>query len=104
MTNSFTSMALAAALITSLLSQSHRAIEEQISKMVDYGTKLFEKHLSTLQKVSQINFSRIIFLGSGPLLGIARESHLKVQELCDGEVIGKFDSFLGFRHGPKVII
>ncbi len=43
-------------------------------------------------------------MGSGSNWGIAKESHLKVQELTNGQVVGKFDSFLGFRHGPKAII
>lgn len=34
----------------------------------------------------------------------ATESHLKVQELTDGRVICKNDTFLGFRHGPKAVI
>ena len=29
---------------------------------------------------------------------------MKLQELTDGQVICKFDSFLGFRHGPKAVI
>jgi tagatose-6-phosphate ketose/aldose isomerase len=29
---------------------------------------------------------------------------LKLQELTDGKVICKYDSFLGFRHGPRVVI
>ena len=37
-------------------------------------------------------------------MGCAEECHLKLQELTDGKVITKFDSFLGFRHGPKAII
>ena len=45
-----------------------------------------------------------MFLGSGEKLGIARESHLKLQELTDGKVICKFDSFLGFRHGPRAVV
>ncbi len=39
-----------------------------------------------------------------PLLGTARESQLKLQELTDGQVICKYDSFLGLRHGPKAVI
>jgi len=38
------------------------------------------------------------------LKGIARESQLKLQELTDGKVICKYDSFMGFRHGPKAVI
>jgi len=51
-----------------------------------------------------MEFSRAIFLGSGPLQGIARESHLKLQELTAGTIICKHDSYLGFRHGPKAVI
>ena len=35
---------------------------------------------------------------------MATESHLKVQELTDGRIICKNDTFLGFRHGPKAVI
>ena len=49
-------------------------------------------------------FKRAVFLGSGLLKGIARESQLKLQELTDGKVICKYDSFMGFRHGPKAVI
>ncbi|MEF2791286.1 MAG: hypothetical protein U0N09_00870, partial [Alistipes dispar] len=48
--------------------------------------------------------SRAVFLGSGALKGIAEESHLKLQELTDGGVMCGFDSFLGFRHGPKAVV
>ncbi|HLR25209.1 MAG TPA: SIS domain-containing protein [Fodinibius sp.] len=104
MTNSFTSMALAATLIPSLLSQSNDDIDPAVEKLSEYGKSIIHNFLKTLQTVAQKEFDRVIFLGSGPLLGIARESHLKVQELTNGKVVGKFDSFLGFRHGPKAII
>ena len=55
-------------------------------------------------KFRKLNFERGIFLGSGAMKGIARESQLKLQELTDGKVICKYDSFMGFRHGPKAII
>jgi len=38
------------------------------------------------------------------MIGVAREAHLKLQELTDGKIISKFDSFLGFRHGPKAVV
>ncbi len=38
------------------------------------------------------------------LKGIARESQLKLQELTDGKIICKYDSFMGFRHGPKAVV
>jgi tagatose-6-phosphate ketose/aldose isomerase len=57
-----------------------------------------------LKEVADMDFKRVIFLGSGPLLGTALESHLKLLELTDGKVVCKHDSYLGFRHGPKAIV
>ncbi len=47
---------------------------------------------------------RAIFLGSGALTGVARESALKVLELTAGRVMTNWDSTLGFRHGPKASV
>ena len=47
---------------------------------------------------------RIVYLGSGPLTGLARESALKVLEITAGRVDTYFDSALGFRHGPKAVL
>jgi tagatose-6-phosphate ketose/aldose isomerase len=45
-------------------------------------------------------FSKVMFLGSGPLNGVARESALKLLELTAGRVSSGSESFLGVRHGP----
>lgn len=47
---------------------------------------------------------RFVYLGSGPLTGLARESALKLLELTAGRVVSYFDSSLGFRHGPKSVL
>lgn len=47
---------------------------------------------------------RVVYLGSGPLEGLAQESALKMLELTAGEVDTYFDSPLGFRHGPKSVL
>ncbi|WP_138431337.1 SIS domain-containing protein [Fodinibius saliphilus] len=104
MTNSFTSMALAATLIPKLLTTETDYLDFQIDTLSAYGKKVLNKYSTLLEEVAHKDFNRIVFLGSGPLQGIAREAHLKVQELTNGQVVGKFDSFLGFRHGPKAII
>jgi len=57
-----------------------------------------------LREVACQPFRRAVFLGSGPLSGVAKECHLKLQELTDGMVICKNDSYLGFRHGPKAVV
>ncbi len=53
--------------------------------------------------MASLDFKRVVFLGSGPFYGTATESHLKLQELTDGIIICKNDSYLGFRHGPKAV-
>lgn len=45
-------------------------------------------------------FSRVCYLGSGALHGVALESALKLLELTAGRVSSSADTFLGLRHGP----
>ncbi|WP_127959352.1 SIS domain-containing protein [Serratia microhaemolytica] len=49
-------------------------------------------------------FKRVVYLGSGGLQGIARESALKVLELTAGKLAAFYDSPTGFRHGPKSLV
>ena len=49
-------------------------------------------------------FKRIVYLGSGGLQGVARESALKVLELTAGRLAAFYDSPTGFRHGPKSLV
>ena len=37
-------------------------------------------------------------------MGTATEAGLKLQELTDGQIICKADTYLGFRHRPKAVI
>lgn len=102
MTGSFTSMLLAGLLIARL-NELH-ALQKQLDLLGRYGKKILEEYGPLLQNIAELHFDRTVFLGSGPLYGAALESHLKVQELTDGKTICKYDSFLSFRHGPKVVI
>jgi tagatose-6-phosphate ketose/aldose isomerase len=102
MTSSFTSMLLAGLLILNI---------EQIGEMLpvvkqlqQQGNFILTKGLGKLKELAERSFERMVFLGSGPLFGVAHESHLKVQELSDGKVICTYDSFLGFRHGPRAVV
>ncbi|HPG38939.1 MAG TPA: SIS domain-containing protein [bacterium] len=102
MTSSFTSMLLAGILISKI--KHLEALENDIELLTNYGQKIITQYAEDLRKTCELPFNRAVFLGSGPLLGCAEECHLKLQELTDGYVVSKFDSFLGFRHGPKAVI
>lgn len=102
MTSSFSSMLLAGFLILNI--DEIRKIEPLIKRIQHSGDFILKQCLPDLKKIAEMNFGRMVFLGSGPLTGIAHESHLKVQEMTDGQIICKHDSFLGFRHGPKAVV
>jgi tagatose-6-phosphate ketose/aldose isomerase len=102
MTGSFTSMLLVGLLISRI--QDLNGVEQQIESLIRYGEHVINTYTATLRDVADLDFKRAVFLGSGPLQGTAKESALKLQEFTNGKVICKHDSFLGFRHGPKVII
>lgn len=59
----------------------------------------FHSHL-----FGDLPFKRIVYLGSGGLQGVARESALKVLELTAGKLAAFYDSPTGFRHGPKSLV
>lgn len=102
MTGSFSSMLLAGVLISRI--DHINELKSQLTRLMSYGRCIIDQYSDSLRDISKLKFERVVFLGSGPLYGAAMESHLKVQELTDGKVICTFDSFLGFRHGPKVVI
>lgn len=102
MTGSFTSMLLAGLLISRI--GDIELLEKQVKQIASYATNVLVKYGEKLRSAARLDFERAIFLGSGPLRSVANESDLKVQELTDGKVICKYDSFLGFRHGPKAVI
>jgi tagatose-6-phosphate ketose/aldose isomerase len=102
MTSSFSSMLLAGLLILNL--DEIENMLPVIESICECGNFIIRDNLSKLKAIAAIDFKRAVFLGSGPLFGIAHESHLKVQELSDGKVICKYDSFLGFRHGPRAVL
>ncbi len=102
MTGSFTSMLLTGLLLSRMYEISN--LVNQVNKLYEYGKKIINEFSDSLAEAARLNFDRAVFLGSGLFEGIARESHLKLQELSDGKIICKHDTFLGFRHGPKAVI
>jgi len=101
MTGSYSGMLLCGLLIARL--KEIEKLAPQIDTLVQYGKKILDKYSSQLKAIASLDFKRTVFLGSGPFYGTATESQLKLQELTDGNIICKNDSFLGFRHGPKAV-
>lgn len=102
MTGSFTSMLLGGILISKIYDL--KAAESQVELICKYGEYIINEISCQLKKVASYNFERAVFLGSGPFGGVAREAHLKLQELTNGKVICIYDTFLGLRHGPKAVV
>jgi D-galactosamine 6-phosphate deaminase/isomerase len=101
MTSSYSGMLLAGILIARI--NEIESLENQVNILVNRGEHLLSQS-ARFKEIAEKDFTRAVFLGSGPLYGTAKESHLKLQELTDGQVICKHDSYLGFRHGPKAVI
>lgn len=103
MTSSFSSM-----LVTSILCKNAANIEAQKEKLgaaAAFAARFLEDDvIAKVKETTGKNIKRAVFLGSGPLKGIACECHLKLQELTDGQIMCSFDSFMGLRHGPKAVI
>lgn len=102
MTSSFTTM-----LLGSLLTFDIDNIEENIKNIAELsklGTKIVNEGYKDIEKLVNLEYDRVVYLGSESMKGLARESALKVLELTRGKVVSSYESILGFRHGPKSII
>jgi tagatose-6-phosphate ketose/aldose isomerase len=96
MTSSVTSMMLAA---LTVLGQG-----AQIPALADAAEAALPAVEKRARALAELDADRFVYLGSGALTGLARESALKLLELTAGRVISWFDSPLGFRHGPKSVL
>ena len=97
MTSSLTSMLLSCLM---MLGPAEREDAEALARAAEHVVGL----RPDIRALAQTKKQRFVYLGSGPLEGLARESALKLLELTAGEVVTYFDSPLGFRHGPKSVL
>ncbi len=102
MTSSFSTMLLTCLMLGHIDTLDKE--QEMIEKTAKNAEAVIAEYEDKLKEIASRPFERGVFLGSGALKGIAEECHLKLQELTDGAVVCKFDSFLGFRHGPKAVV
>lgn len=102
MTSSFSCMALAAiALCFVDRLDKLRAVTQRVA---DGGRRVLAEYGDLLHAFATRPFSRACFLGSNTLFGTVQECHLKMQEMTEGRVAARFDSYLGLRHGPQVFV
>lgn len=102
MTGSYSAMLLSGLMIAYI---HHPAfIKTQLQLITRAAQNILSGELETISEIAAKDFKRAVFLGSGNLLGTATEAALKLQELTNGKIICKQDSYLGLRHGPKAVI
>lgn len=100
MTSSFSCMLLAViSVITGI-----EAFGEKVAGISAATRTLIETRNREIKQIADTNFSRVIYLGSNGMTGLAQEASLKLLELTDGQVFTMHDSSLGVRHGPKSIL
>lgn len=103
MTSSFTSMTLAAWLILANIA-SESSTENLAERLAAAAEQVLSEYHEDIRNLASAGYERVVYLGSGPLKGLAHESALKLLELTAGSVVTFFDSPMGFRHGPKSIL
>ena len=98
MTSSFTTMLLSVLLV--LGGGRSRAV----GPLVEAAAGIVNAGWDAIADLADGQYERVVYLGSGPLTALARESALKLLELTAGQVVSYYDSALGFRHGPKSVL
>ena len=100
MTSSFSSMIIAAYFIFT----PKEFTGETMAHVISNANHLVKEVGNELDAIVNVDFERIIYLGSGLLSDLSHEAALKMLELTAGEVVAVHESSLGFRHGPKSIL
>ena len=102
MTKSFTSMLLGFQLITAFKS-GNEVLEEELLQLPQHGERIITQFQSSLENLAKTQkFSFYIYLGHGPLYGIAAESMLKLKEMACTPA----EAYHGMElmHGPKYAV
>ncbi|MMZ38718.1 putative tagatose-6-phosphate ketose/aldose isomerase [compost metagenome] len=102
MTSSFSCMMLAAALLLGPHSLSEA--QRPLATMVARCRELRETLQPQVKAFAASGFRRYITLGGSCFTGLAEEASLKMLELTAGQIVTRYDSPLGLRHGPKFMV
>jgi tagatose-6-phosphate ketose/aldose isomerase len=102
MTGSFSSMLLSAMILFDI--DNFELYKKDINLISKRAEKIIEEDYKKIKNICNFKSNRVVFLGSDILKGFIRETRLKVLELTSGQKESSFETFLGFRHGPKSIL
>lgn len=102
MTSSFSCMMLSAALL--LGPHSLAEAQRPLATMVVRCRELRETLQPQVKALAASGFRRYITLGGSCFTGLAEEASLKMLELTAGQIVTRYDSPLGLRHGPKFMV
>jgi tagatose-6-phosphate ketose/aldose isomerase len=102
MTSSFTNLVIAAQFLGFL--DAPERYQTMCHKLSRIARDLLYDHFGTLAQIAALNFKRTVFLGTGALLGAAREAALKMLEMTAGQVSAMSETYLGLRHGPMSFV
>lgn len=102
MTSSFTNMVIAGQYLGFL--QAPELFEPLVRELADAGSRKMADAAQITAELAARRFSRVCFIGTGPLQAVAEESALKVLELNAGRIPTLAQSPLGLRHGPMSFV
>lgn len=74
---------------------------QRLHTLAAHGRQALADWETSVAALARAPYTRVIYLGSGPLEALAREAALKLLELTAGRVLALANTPLGFRHGPK---
>lgn len=100
-TKSFGGMYLACQYLAALLSGDCELISA-LSRLPGELSKLLARYEPVIRRVAEDEWTSAVFLGSGPLYGIAAEGNLKLTEMS--LTSGAAYHMLEVRHGPRSVI
>jgi tagatose-6-phosphate ketose/aldose isomerase len=98
MTSSFTNLVIAAQSLGFL--DDPQSYQSLCRKLSGIAAGVMRDHIGTLASTGRLNFKRVVFLGTGPRFGAAREGALKMLEMTAGQVSTMAETYLSLRHGP----
>jgi tagatose-6-phosphate ketose/aldose isomerase len=102
MTSSFSTMALSGIGLSFM--DDLDGFASLSARLGDAANRVISSYGDMISDYADRPFTRACFLGSNSLFGAMQECHLKMQEMTEGKVACRFDSFLGLRHGPQVFV